>query len=93
MGIKYRAYYYYYLLFLDCEELQIKELLSNCLRNRYVEIKKGACDTITQICNIEPDCKEFFTDSRLICKLLSIVHDNADNELVSKSLDALIGNC
>lgn len=69
----------------------MSKLLSDCLTCKHIEIKKGACDIVTQICNREPDCKEFFTTRRFIFELVRIINHCPDDDFVTKSLDALIG--
>lgn len=67
------------------------QLLLNCLICQHMEIKKGACEIVTKICNREPDCKEFFTIRRFIVELMRIIDHATDDDFVTKALDALIG--
>lgn len=75
----------------ECQELEIADSLLYCMNAKHVEIKKGVCDIVKQICNLEPDCQEFFTNRRFIFALLSIVDNHKDDDFVSRALDALIG--
>lgn len=88
---KLRFHLFNFFIILDCEQFEIKNLLGNCLLSKHDDIKKGICDIVTQICNTEPDCKEFFTNRRFIFELLDILNYSIDEEFVTKALDALIG--
>lgn len=81
-----------YFFLSDFDELQILETLTKCMDSKHVEIKKGACEIVTKMCNSEPDCKEFFTTPEFISKLLDFVYRERDDDFVTKALDALIGS-